>query len=94
MLLTKLVTQVSDIPVSTLAVMLLLIVDIVGGAEDQMVMNMAFIRVRGNDIGIPSLEQSVGQFFTYLMSFFSRYLSWRKRLYQMERLIGVGTICM
>ena len=94
MFFTKLITQVPNIPVSALAVMILLIVDIVGGAEDQMIMNMTFIRVRGNDIGIPSLEQSVGQFFTYLMSFFSRYLSRRKRLYQMERLIGVGTICM
>ena len=94
MFFTKLITQVPNIPVSALAVMILLIVDIVGGAEDQMVMNMAFICVRGNDIGISSLEQSVGQFFTYLVSFFSRYLSRRKRLYQMERLIGVGTICM
>ena len=94
MLFTKLVTQVPDIPVSALAVMVLLIVDIVGGAEDQMVMNMAFIRVRGNDIGISSLKQSVGKLFAYLVSFLSRYLSRSKRLYQMERLIGVGTICM
>ena len=94
MLFTKLVTQVPDIPVSALAIMVLLIVDIVGGAEDQMVMNMAFICVRGNDIGISSLEQSVGKLFAYLVSFLSRYLSRSKRLYQMERLIGVGTICM
>ncbi len=94
MLFTKLVTQMPDIPVSALAVMILLIVDIVGGAEDQMIMNMTFIRVRGNDIGIPSLEQPVGQFFTYLMSLFSGYLSRCKRLYQMESLIGVGTVCM
>ena len=83
-----------DIPIGTLAIMVLLIVDIVSGTEDDMVVNMSMVGMRCNDIGVLTLQKSVCKLLTYLMSFLRTDLAGGKRLYQMKSLIRVGLISM
>ena len=73
----------SDIPVRALAVMIFFMVDIVGCAEYQMIMNMSFIRMGRKYVRILPTEKSFGEFFSNLMCLLSGYFSGGKRLNQM-----------
>ena len=74
--------------------MILFVVNIVGGAKHQMIMNVLMIRMGSKDIGIASLQKLICKLFSNLMCKFGAYLSGCKGLYKVKCLIRVGAVRM
>ncbi len=74
-------------PIAFFTVMVMVMINIVGSTEDQMIVNMAFVNVRGQYIRIFSFKKLVGQFFSNCMCLVIGNFSRSKRLYQIKCLI-------
>ena len=71
------------------AVMVFGVVNMIGGTKNDMVVDMAFVNVGRNDVGMSAFQQTVGKLCTNLVGFFIGNFSRGKGLYQMKCFIGV-----
>ena len=65
------------------------VVNMIGGTKNDMVVDMAFVNVGRNDVGMSAFQQTVGKLQTNLMGFFIRNFSRSEGLYQMECLVWI-----
>jgi hypothetical protein len=63
--------------------------NVVGGTENDMIVNMIMVYVRGDYIGIFVLQEPVCKLDSYPVRFIIRDLSGHKRLYQMKALVVI-----
>ena len=94
MLLAEIVIYAPDITVSLLAVVVLPVVNMIGSAEDDMVVDVPMVGVGRNDVGMPALQKPVRKLLSDLVDLICSYLSGSKRLYQVERLVWVRLVRM
>ena len=65
-------------------------IDVIGGAENDVVVDMPFINVGGDNIRVFPLQKFVGKLHAYLVGFLIRNLTGKKRLYQVIGFIWIG----
>ena len=90
MLPAEVIAQAADVVIGLFAVMIFLMIDVIGGAENNVVVNVAFINMGADNIRVFSLSKPVGKLHAYLVGFLIRNLTGEKRLYQVIGFIWIG----
>lgn len=92
MLPAERVGQRTDAAVALFTVVILPVVDVVGGAKEDVVVDVPTVGVGRDDVGIFSFENAVGELDADLMSFIERDFTRREGLDQVERQVRIGLV--